>query len=86
MLVAGGGMAVGSVLAGTVNMCGRDGAHDTDCSKDTRVHLAIGFGVAAAVLTAAGGTMLGVAEKRRKMRVGVSGDRTGARVSLSGRF
>ena len=39
-----------------------------------------------AVLTAAGGAMLGVAEERRKMKVGFAGDRNGASVSVSGRF
>ena len=86
LIVAGGGLAVGSLLAGTVNMCGRDGAQDTSCAQDTRIHLAIGFGVAAAALTSAGATVLGIAKKRRQTTLSLSGDQHGANISLSGRF
>ena len=86
LLVTGGGLAVGSLLAGTVNMCNRDGAMPTNCSKDTRVNLAIGFGVASTALIAGGATMLGLAKRRRAVQIGMSTHTRGASVSLSARF
>jgi hypothetical protein len=86
LVVAGSGMAVGSILAGTLSVCGHDGTSGADCKKDTRVHLAIGFAAASALLAGTGGALMGIAKKKRKLELSISGDRRGANVSIGGRF
>lgn len=86
LLVAGGAMATGAVLAGTLSICNRDGANRVDCARDTRTIVASSFGAAALALFASGGTMVGLAKRRHKLDIAAHASRERAGVVIRGRF